>query len=108
MMIIGAGSGGTQPSPSDAANGPTTLSTSVPTRFLLSTSLTSPNALTHVSGNTSVVSGIFAEGITVAQDADPAAVTAVCNTTAASARHTGEQISVWLNYPVLKHINFGE
>ncbi len=108
MMIVGAGSGGTQPSPSDAANGPTTLSTSAATRFILGTSLTSPNALTALNGTVCTTSGIFAEGISVAQDAAPAAVTAVCNTTAASARHTGEQISVWLNYPRLEHRNYGE
>ena len=108
MMIIDAGSGGTQPSPSDAANGPTTLSTSVPTVFTLSTSLTSPHSFTHVSGNASTASGIYAEGITVAQDADPAAVSSVTATTAASIRHTGAQISVWLNYPTLVHRNYGE
>jgi hypothetical protein len=108
MQIIDAGSGGTQPSPSDAAAGPTTLSTSAATRFLLSTSLTSPNTLMALNGTVSTTSGIFARGISVAQDADPAAVTAVCNTTAASARHTGAQISVWLNYPRLEHMNYGE
>lgn len=108
MMIIDAGSGGTQPSPSDAANGPTTLSTSVPTRFALSTSLTSPHSLTWVSGNTSTSSGIYAIGITVAQDAAPASVSSVCDTTNASARHTGAQISVFLNYPHLEHRNYGE
>ncbi len=108
MMIVDAGSGGTQPSPSDAAAGPTTLSTSAATRFLLPTSATSPNALTVLNGTVCTTSGIFAEGISVAQDAAPASVTAVCNTTAASARHTGAQISVWLNYPRLVHRNYGE
>lgn len=108
MMIIDAGSGGTQPSPSDAANGPTTLSTSVPTRFALSTSLTSPHSFTWVSGNASTASGIYAEGITVAQDAAPASVSAFTATTAASARHTGAAISVFLNYPQLMHRNYGE
>ncbi len=108
MMIIDAGSGGTQPSPSDAANGPTTLATSVPTVFALSTSLTSPHAFTWVSGNASTASGIYAEGLSVAQDADPAAVSSVTATTDASARHTGAQISVWLNYPTLVHRNYGE
>jgi hypothetical protein len=108
MMIVGAGSGGTQPSPSDAAAGPTTLSTSAATKFQFGTSLTSPHALTAVNVLVSTSSGIFAEGISVAQDADPAAVTAVCNTTNSSARHTGEQISVWLNYPVAVYRNIGE
>lgn len=108
IMIVDAGSGGTQPSPSDAAAGPTTLSTSAMTRFMLPTSQTSPAALVALNGTVSTTSGIFAEGILVADDADAAAVTAVCNTTDASARHTGAQISVILNYPRLEHRNYGE
>lgn len=108
MMIIDAGSGGTQPSPSDAANGPTTLSTSVPTVFVLSTSITSPHSLSWVSGNASTFSGIVVEGLSVAQDAAPASVSATTATTDASNAHTGAEISVWLNYPRLRHRNFGE
>ena len=108
MMIIDAGSGGTQPSPSDAANGPTTLSTSVPTVFALSTSLTSPHSLTWVSGNASTASGIYIENLSVAQDAAPGSVSSVTATTEASARHTGAQISVFLNYPQIRHRNYGE
>ena len=108
IMIVDAGSGGTQPSPSDAAAGPTTLSTSAATRFIFGTSLTSPHSLTALNGTVSTTSGIFAVGISVAQDADATAVTAVCNTTATSARHTGAQISVFLNYPQAVHLNFGE
>ena len=107
MMIIDAGSGGTQPSPSDAANGPTTLATSVPTVFTLSTSLTSPHSLSWVSGNTSVSSGIWVDGLTVAIDASPGDVSIVTATTVAD-RHTGAQIRVFLNYPTLRQRNYGE
>jgi hypothetical protein len=75
---------------------------------MLPTSATSPNSLVVLNGSVSTTSGIFAEGISVAQDADAAAVTAVCNTTNASVRHTGAQVSVWLNYPRLVHRNYGE
>lgn len=108
MMIIDAGSGGTQPSPSDAANGPTTLSTSVPTRFVLSTSITSPHSLAWVSGNASTASGIYVTGLTVAQDAAPGSVSLTTATTDASGAHTGAEISVMLNYPQLEHRNYGE
>jgi hypothetical protein len=108
MIIDGLSQGGTQPSPSDAANGPTTLATSVPTVFALSTSITSPHSLTWVSGNASTASGIYVEGMSVAQDAAPAAVSNFTFTTNASARHTGAAISVFLSYPVLRHRNYGE
>ena len=108
MQIIDAGSGGTQPSPSDAANGPTTLSTSVPTVFCLATSLTSPHSLSWVSGNASTASGIYAEGISVATDASPGAVSDVTATTGTTLAHTGAHIGVFLNFPVLRHRNYGE
>ena len=107
MMIVDAASGGTQPSPSDAANGPTTLSTSVPTVFVLGTSLTSPHSLSWVSGNTSISSGIYVDGMTVATDASAGDVSTVTATTIAD-RHTGAQIRVFLNYPTLRHRNYGE
>jgi hypothetical protein len=83
-------------SPSDAANGPTTLSTSVQTRFALPTSLTTPAALGWVSDPSS--GGYIVQGMWVATDASPGDVSAV--TSAAS--HTGSQIAVFLNYPSLK------
>ena len=114
MQINCADNGGTAPSPSDAANGPTTLSTSVPTRFKLSTSLVSPNALYWSSGNVSTGSGIYVEGMFVATDTSlgvSPGVSEVCNTTSGVipiVRHTGAQVAVFLNYPTLTHRNYGE
>jgi hypothetical protein len=108
MQLAGGDGGGTMPSPSDAANGPTTLATSIPTVFKLGTSLTSPPALAWVSGNTSTGSGIYVEGMVVATDASPGDVSAVTYTTDPSCAHTGSQIAVFLNYPVLVHRNYGE
>ena len=110
MQIIDGGNGtaGTQASPSDAANGPTTLSTSVPTVFCLSTSLVSPHSLLWVSGNASTASGIYVEGMVVATDASPGSVTATTGTTGTTLAHTGGEIGVFLNYPFLQHRNYGE
>jgi hypothetical protein len=102
MQIIASGV-----SPSDAANGPTTLSTSVPTVFCLPTSITSPMALAWVSGNASTASGVFVEGMTVATDASDS-VSLVTATTDTAGAHTGHQVSVFLNYPELRHRNYGE
>lgn len=84
-------------SPSDAANGPTTLSTSAQTRFVLATSLSTPAAI----GWTSVTSTeqYRVVGISVASDASPGDVSAV--TSAAS--HTGSQIKVFLNFPFIEY-----
>lgn len=89
-------------SPSDVANGPTTLSTSLQTRFMLGTSLTSPNGIGWVSdqGSTSdAVVRYYVNGISVATDAAPGEVSAV--TSAAS--HVGNQIAVFLNYPWIEY-----
>lgn len=102
MQIIASGV-----SPSDAANGPTTLSTSVPTVFVIGTSITSPMALAWVSGNASTASGLFVEGMIVADDASDS-VTLVTATTSDSGAHTGHQVSVFLNYPEVRHRNYGE
>ncbi len=91
-------------SPSDAANGPTTLSTSAATIFMLGTSLSSPNGI----GWTSVAPGTsgfntaawIVDGMVVSDGASVGAVSAV--TSAAS--HTGAQISVFLNYPKLRFV----
>lgn len=99
MQIIHSGV-----SASDAANGPTTLSTSAATQFWIPTSVTSPAALRWTSGNTSLSSGAIVRGITVAQDAAPASV----SDQTSSPSHTGSQISVFLNYPFVTQINFGE
>lgn len=107
MQIVDGNSGGSQPSPSDAANGPTTLQTSARTVFTLASSLTSPHALAWVTGNTSTTSGIFVEGLFVARDASPGDVSVVTATTVGD-RHTGAQIRVELNYPTLVQRNYGE
>lgn len=83
-------------SPSDAANGPTTLSTSAQTKFILGTSLTTPNAIGWTTDSIQTSTGYyFVEGITVAQDASVGDVSAVTSQTA----HTGNRIAVFLNYP---------
>jgi hypothetical protein len=93
-------------SPSDAANGPTTLSTTAQTKFWLPTTATStgPEGIRWTSGSTSLSSGFYVEGLTVAQDAAPASVSSVT----AATSHTGSQISVFLNYPRIVHVNYGE
>jgi len=80
-------------SPSDAANGPTTLSTSQGTIFILATSQTTPIGIGWTSDPST--NGYWIVGMTVASDASPGDVSAV--TSAAS--HTGSQIAVFLNYP---------
>ena len=91
-------------SPSDAANGPTTLDTTAITRFILATSLSTPNGIGWTTGNTSLSSGHWVEGIHVAQSADPTAVTA----TTSAASNTGNNIAVFLNYPEIVNRNYGE
>ena len=85
-------------SPSDAANGPTTLQTSLQTVFTLGTSLTSPNGVGWVSGAaaalTTAVTYVI-KGMTVATDASPGDVSSVTSATS----HTGNHIAVWLNFP---------
>ncbi len=81
-------------SPSDAANGPTTLSTSAATKFMLASSLSSPNGIGWVSDPSSG-NGYQIDGIQVASDASPGDVSLVTSATS----HTGNQIAVFLNYP---------
>lgn len=85
-------------SPSDAANGPTTLSTSAYTQFYLPTSATTPvGVLTVVSDHLiTTLSRWTVKGMYVAQDATVGDVSAV---TAVSATHIGSRAAVWLNYP---------
>jgi hypothetical protein len=89
-------------SPSDAANGPTTLQTSLQTVFVLGTSLTSPNGVGWVSGAaaalTTAVTYVI-EGMFVATDASPGDVSAVTSATS----HTGNQIAVFLNFPYIRN-----
>lgn len=99
MQIIKSGV-----SASDAANGPTTLSTSQATQFYIPTSITSPAAFRWTTGNTSTGSGIRIDGIFVATDAAPGDVSAKTSATS----HSGSEISVFLNYPAATQVNFGE
>jgi hypothetical protein len=95
-------------SPSDAANGPTTLNTTVQTKFWLPTTATSvatcPEGIRWTSGNISTASGFMIAGIVVATDAAPGSISSISTATS----HTGSQISVFLNYPFVTHVNFGE
>lgn len=103
VQLLGATAG---VSPSDAANGPTTLSTTAQTKFWLPTTATStgPEGIRWTSGNASTASGFYIEGMTVATDASPGDVSVVT----AATSHTGEQIAVFLNYPRIVHVNYGE
>jgi hypothetical protein len=103
IQLLGATAG---VSPSDAANGPTTLSTTAQTKFWLPTTATStgPEGIRWTSGNTSTTSGFYIEGMTVSTNADLTAVTAVT----AATSHTGEQVKVFLNFPRIVHVNLGE
>jgi len=92
-------------SPSDAANGPTTLETvAAQNFFVLATSLTTPNGIGWVSGEAGLTSNYdyLIDGMFVAHDASPGDVSAVTSATS----HTGNQIAVWLNYPVIRMQNF--
>lgn len=88
-------------SPSDAANGPTTLETVAAANFfVLGTSATSPNGIGWVSGAAGLTSAYdyIVDGMFVAHDASPGDVSAVTSATS----HSGNQIAVWLNFPVLR------
>ena len=90
-------------SPSDAANGPTTVHTSVHTNFILQTSATTPaGVLDLVSDQIGVVSDAMwvVRGINVATDVTLGDVSAV---TAVSATHYGARCPVFLNYPVVEY-----
>jgi hypothetical protein len=99
MQIIHSGV-----SASDAANGPTTLGTSGATQFWVPTSVTSPAGFRWTTGNVSTASGMIVRGISVANDAAPGDVSAQTSATS----HSGSEISVFLNYPTITQINFGE
>lgn len=92
-------------SPSDAANGPTTLQTvAAQNFFVLPTSLSSPAALGWVSGEAGLTSDYdyVVHGLWVATDASPGDVSGTTSATS----HTGSEIAVWLNYPVIAMQNF--
>lgn len=90
-------------SPSDAANGPTTLSTSAQSFFVLPTSATTLNVFAVVSDTTSLSDKYVVRGLSVATDAD---LTAVSDTTAATS-HTGSSVEVFLNFPELVYMGAG-
>jgi hypothetical protein len=93
-------------SPSDAANGPTTLSTSAQTVFVVPTTAnTHEGAVGYTSGNVSTGSPTIIEGMSVASDAS---VGNVSLTTSTATSHIGAEIAVWLNYPRAVHRNYGE
>lgn len=104
-LLLGAAAG---VSPSDDANGPTTLSTSAQTKFWLPTTGVSTGDVAGIrwtSGTVSTTSGIYIEGMTVATDASPSNDS---STVTAATSHTGSQVSVFLNYPRIVHMNYGE
>lgn len=104
VQILGDAAG---VSPSDDANGPTTLSTTAQTKFWLPTTATSDGVegVRWTSGNVSTTSGFYIEGMTVASDASPSNdVSDTCN----SSTHTGSEVGVFLNYPRIVHVNYGE
>jgi len=92
-------------SPSDAANGPTTLETVAAMNFfVLGTSLTSPNGIGWVSGEAGLTSNYdyVIDGMFVAHDASPGDVSSVTSATS----HTGNHIAVWLNFPVIRMLDY--
>ena len=94
--------GSTSTSPSDAANGPTTVQTSAFIKFKAPTSATTPiGSLILVSDTSAFVSGTDYKiiGLWVAQDSSAADVSVV---TTVSATHTGNRAAVWLNYPSIE------
>lgn len=90
-------------SPSDAANGPTTLSTSARTQFALATSLSSPNGVgLWVSGlAANITSGVqyIIVGMDVAVDASPADVS---KQVSFGLGVDPGAIAVFLNYPQIQ------
>ncbi len=94
-------------SPSDAANGPTTLGTSAATIFVVPTSITSPAVLGYTSGNVSTGSPTMVIGMNVATDASPDEVSLGLAVTSATS-YIGAAIGVFLNYPYVIHQNYGE
>lgn len=105
MMQVGINAA----SPSDAANGPTTLRTTAATKFIVPTSLTSPMTLGYVTDSVTTINQIV-KGIWVAFDASPADVS-VCGTTlngvvgTAGTTFIGSAIAVFLNYPVIENVD---
>lgn len=92
MMLGGSGA-----SPSDAANGPTSLNTSAATKFVVDTSLSSPASLAWVTDASSANNGVVI-GLWVASDASLDVSAAVTSATS----HTGNSIGVFMNFPYIQ------
>lgn len=94
-------------SPSDDANGPTTLATTAQTKFWLPTTATSlgPEGVRWSSGSVSTTSGFYIDGMIVASDASPSNDSSA---TTYATSHTGSTVGVFLNYPIIVHVNYGE
>lgn len=100
--FIQLGMGGV--SPSDAANGPTTLSNSLATVFVLATTQSTPIGVGWVSGAAAAATSALQyviDGVTVASDASPGDVSATTSATS----HTGGRIAVFLNYPYIRLVD---
>jgi hypothetical protein len=87
-------------SPSDAANGPTTVQTSAMTQFALPTSATTLNVLAMVSDASSLDNRFQITGISVA--VDPSISSGVSAVTSATS-HSGNSIGVFLNFPQVSY-----
>jgi hypothetical protein len=83
-------------SPSDAANGPTTVQTSLAIQWRLATSATTLNVLAMVSDSSSVDDRYVIRGIQVT--VDPSIASGLSAVTSATS-HTGNQVGVFLNFP---------
>lgn len=91
-------------SPSDAANGPTTLSTSLATIFVLGSSLTSPNGVGWVSGAAAAATSSLTyviDGMYVADDTSIGDVSGVTSATS----HVGNHVAVFLNFPIIRMVD---
>jgi len=84
-------------SPSDAANGPTTVQTSLQTQFFVPTSVVTPvGVLGLTSDASSLDTRLIIRGITVADDVSLGDVSTI---TLVSATHIGARVAVMLNFP---------
>lgn len=98
--------GASGPSPSDAANGPTTLDTSAATKFILATSATTPaTGISWVSDPSSLDGKYMISGMRVADSFDPTSYVTNGATSATSA--TGNRCLVFLNYPSIEYVEAG-
>lgn len=90
-------------SPSDAANGPTTVRTSAAVKFTLPTTATTPAGVLGIVTDASSLQGHIIRGMHVASDVSLGEVSVVG---AVSATHYGSRTAVFLNYPEFDYIDF--